>query len=123
MRAAASDAHEHDERSRRPRSAASAAAVQPSCPLTHVDRRRDAAVRQRDAGGGGTRQRAAHAGHDLDRDARLAAREHLLAAAAVHERVAALEPHDDGPRWACSTRIRLISCCGTGWCPGSCRRR
>ena len=51
--------------------------------------------------------RAGHAGDDLDGDAGGHAGQGLLAAAAEHERVAALEPHDPpaAPR-ACSTSSR-----------------
>ena len=49
----------------------------------------------RDAGVGGHRDRGADAGHHLEGDAGLRQRQGLLAAAAEHERVAALEPHHD----------------------------
>ena len=58
------------------------------------ERRRDAAVRHRDAGRRRPRDRARHAGHDVVRDAGALQRQRFLAAAAEHERVAALEPHD-----------------------------
>ena len=64
-------------------------------PVHHVHGTDRAAVRQRDAGGGGRTERAAHPGDDLDGHVGLPAGEHLLAAPAVHERVTALEPHDD----------------------------
>ena len=53
-------------------------------------RDRDARVRRRGDPGG-------HAGHDLELDARLAQHERLLAAAAEHQRIAALEPHHPPP--------------------------
>ena len=53
----------------------------------------DAAVGDRDAGDGGDGDRAGQARDDRDRDAGLAAGEHLLVAAAEDEVVAALEPH------------------------------
>ena len=55
---------------------------------------RDAAVGDRDPGQRGHRDGAGDARHHLDRDARGDAGLQLLAAAAEHERVAALEPHD-----------------------------
>ena len=58
------------------------------------DARRHAAVRHRDAGVRGRGDRARDAGHDLERHARGDARLGLFAAAAEHERVAALQPHD-----------------------------
>ncbi len=63
----------------------------------HVERGDRAPVRERDARERRDAQRARHARHDVDRHARRAAREHLLAAAPVDERVAALEPHDAPP--------------------------
>ena len=51
-------------------------------------------MRHRDAGRRRRRDRARHAGHDVVRDAGALQRQRFLAAAAEHERVAALEPHD-----------------------------
>ena len=59
-----------------------------------ADARRDASVRERDTGRSGHGGERRHAGDDLEGDARFGEREGLLAAAAVHERVAALEAHD-----------------------------
>ncbi len=56
--------------------------------------RRHAAMRHRDARVRGGGDRARDAGHDLERDAGRDARLGFLAAAAEHERVAALQPHD-----------------------------
>ena len=56
--------------------------------------RRDAAVRERDAGDRGHRDGARDPRHDLDLDAGVLARSELLAAAAEDVRVAALESHD-----------------------------
>ena len=56
-------------------------------------RLRDAAVRNGDAGRLGNRGDRRDAGHELERHARPDERERLLAAAAEHERVAALEAH------------------------------
>ena len=57
-------------------------------------RRGDAAQRQRqfEIGGGG--EGRGDAGHDLDRDAGVAQRRHLLAGAAEDQRIAGLQPHD-----------------------------
>ena len=58
------------------------------------DRRRHAAMRD---GNSGVRRRGdarRHAGHDLERHAGRGERLRFLAAAAEHERIAALEPHD-----------------------------
>ena len=54
-------------------------------------------MRDRNAGVRGHRHRRAHARHDLERNARLRESLGLLAAAAEHERIAALEPHDTPP--------------------------
>ena len=54
----------------------------------------DVAVGDGDAGVGGRGDAGRHPGHDLERDAGLREHERLLAAAAEHERVAALEAHD-----------------------------
>ena len=54
-----------------------------------------AAMGHRNAGGAGHADGRGDARDDLEGDARLGQRQHLLAAAAEHERVAALEPHDD----------------------------
>ena len=51
-------------------------------------------MRHRNASQLGRRDRARHAGHDVERNARLPKRQRLFAAAAEHERVAALEPND-----------------------------
>ena len=58
------------------------------------------AVGHRDAGVGGSGDARGDARHDLERDAGLQAHERLLAAAAEHERVTALQPHHvpPGPR-------------------------
>ena len=66
-------------------------------------------MRHRDAGVGGRRHRGADAGHDLERDAGLRQRQRLLAAAAEHERVAALQPHHDAasPRLLDQPRVDL----------------
>ena len=64
----------------------------------HGERGGDAAVGDRDAGGGGGGDRRGDPGHDLERDAGLGQGEGLLAAAPEHERVAALQPHDAGGR-------------------------
>ena len=54
----------------------------------------------RDPGIRGRGDTGGHSGHDLERDPRLAQRLRLLPATAEHERIAALEPHDDPPRGA-----------------------
>ncbi len=59
---------------------------------------RQAAVGDGDARGRRHRDRAGDARHDLDRDAGRLARLQLLAAAAEHVRVAALEPHHTSAR-------------------------
>jgi len=56
--------------------------------------RRDTAVGDRDARGGGRSRERRHTGDDLEVDARLRERECLLAAAAEDERVASLQPDD-----------------------------
>ena len=65
-----------------------------SWPVTTVKCVDSAAVGDRDAGVGGRADGAGDAGHDLERDAGRGERLGLLAAAAEHERVAALQPHD-----------------------------
>ena len=55
---------------------------------------REPAVGHRDAGVRGRGDRARDAGHDLERHARRDERLGFFAAAAEHERVAALQPHD-----------------------------
>ena len=60
----------------------------------HDERRRDAAMRDRNAGEGRRRNRARHARHDVERDAGVDERRGFFAAAPEHERVAALQPHD-----------------------------
>ena len=55
--------------------------------------RREAAVGDRDSCVGGCRDRAGDTGHDFERNARVDEHLGLFAAAAEHERVAALEPH------------------------------
>ena len=76
-------------------------------------------------GVGGRGDARGDAGHDLERDARRAQRLRLLAAAAEHERVAALQPHDAARRARpCSTSSRSISSCGTcGAAAAPCPRR
>ena len=69
-----------------------------ACAGDERDAVRDAAMRDRDADRRRRREPRRDAGHDLTLDAGLAQREHLLAAAAEHERIAALEPHDEVPR-------------------------
>ena len=56
--------------------------------------RRFVAEGQRQPGLGGAAERRRDAGHDDDRDVVLAQALELLAAAAEHEGIAALEPHD-----------------------------
>ena len=58
------------------------------------ERRGEAAMGERDAGDRGHRDGARDARDDLDLDAGVPAERELLAAAAEHVRVAALEPHD-----------------------------
>ena len=58
------------------------------------ERRRQAAVGDRDAGGCGRADGRTDAGHHLAGDALLGERDGLLAAAAEHEGVAALQAHD-----------------------------
>ena len=70
------------------------------------------AVRDRDAGVGGRGDAGRHAGHDLERDAGLAQHERLLAAAAEHERVAALEAHDAPPGARVLEQQACVSSCG-----------
>ena len=60
----------------------------------HRERAGHVAVGDGDPRGGRRRGRARHAGHHLHGDAGRRAREHLLAASAEHERVAALQPDD-----------------------------
>ena len=88
------------------------------------DVRRHAAVRHRDPGVRGRGDRAGDAGHDLERHAGGEQRLGLLAAAAEHERVAALQPHDGHrrprPR---STSSALISPASSRPGPAPCRRR
>ena len=62
------------------------------------DRRGLVAVRDRDAGVGGRGDARGHARHDLEAHARLGQRLGLLAAAAEHERVAALQAHHRAAR-------------------------
>ena len=76
------------------------------------DRRGLVAVGDRDARVGGCGDAGGHAGHDLERHARLGERLGLLAAAAEHERVAALQAHHPLALRAHARRAaRLISSC------------
>ena len=79
------------------RSAASVADVGASCPLTTCRAAGGAAVRDRDAGRLRNRHDARDAGNDVDRNAGSQAGRDLFAAAAVDERVAALQAHDAEP--------------------------
>ena len=65
-----------------------------SWPDDDEERRRDAAMRHRNAGRRRRGDRARDAGHDVVRDAGVLQRQRFFAAAAEHERVAALQPHD-----------------------------
>ena len=58
-------------------------------------RRRQPAMRHRDADRAGDGRERRHAGDDLERDIGVGERERLLPAAAEEERVAALEPDDE----------------------------
>ena len=62
------------------------------------DRRRHAAMRQRDAGIGRRADHRAHAGHDLERNAVGGQRLGFLAAAPEHEGIAPFQPHHAPPR-------------------------
>ncbi len=88
----------------------------------HRDRRGQTALRHRDAGHGRHAESGRHAGHDLPVDARVAQDLDLLAAAAEHEGISALEPdHDplaapvpdqqagDLVLAVCSRRVRLLA--------------
>ena len=68
------------------------------------------AVRDRDARVGRRGDAGGHARHDLERDAGLVQHQRLLAAAAEHERVAALEPDDRSPgaRVLEQQRVRVV---------------
>ena len=92
-------AHVDDEReaaTRRARASPAPPAV--GCVRRHQrDAVRDAAMRDRHANGRRRREPRRDAGNDLHLDACTAQRRHLLAAATEHERVAALEPHDEVP--------------------------
>ena len=88
------------------------------------DRAGAVAVRHRDPrvrGGGDAR---GHPGHDLERDPGRAQRLGLLAAAAEHERIAALQPHDLAPGGAVLDQqpLDLAPAASTGRRP-PCRRR
>ena len=63
-------------------------------PATTRKAGREAAVRHRDAGQLRRRDRGGHARHDLERNPGRRQRQRFFAAAAEHERVAALEPDD-----------------------------
>jgi hypothetical protein len=92
---AAAQAHEHDDGE-----GAGGEGVQRGLPgAVRVagddhEARRQAAMGDRDSGQGGRGHGRADAGHDLERDAGLGERERLLASAAEHEGIAALEAHD-----------------------------
>ena len=70
----------------------------------------DLALGDGDARVGGRGDAGGDARHDLERDARLAQQQRLLAAAAEHERVAALEPHHAaaGARVLEQERVRVL---------------
>ena len=71
-----------------------------SWPRDDEERRRDAAVRDRNAGQRRRRDGARHARHDVERNAGALQRQRFFAAAAEHERIAALQPHDAACRAA-----------------------
>ena len=71
-------------------------------------------IGDRDARVGERADRRAHARHDLERDARRGAGARLLAAAAEHVRVAALETHDGAALAREPTSSALISSCVRG---------
>jgi len=87
------EAHEGDERPGRARECRSVEALD-VVRGERRHRRRDAAVRDGDAGGAGNGRERRDAGNDLERYARLDERERLLAAATEEERVPAFEPDD-----------------------------
>ena len=93
-------AHQHDERVDGGRQGGpvdgSAALVGIVVAGDDGERRREPAMRDRDAGVGRHRHRGAHAGHDLERNPGRRERFGFFAAAPEHERVAALQP-DDAP--------------------------
>ncbi len=68
-----------------------------SWPVTSATALAIPALRDGDARVGGRRDPGGHARDDLERDPGLPQRERLLAAAAEHERVPALQPHDGPP--------------------------
>ena len=73
------------------------------------------AMGERNAGTRRTAQRRGDAGHDLDGDAGCGQRLDLLAAAAEHERIAALQPHHALAGAGQRDSRSLISSCGTLW--------
>ena len=79
------------------RQSAASAAIERVVPGQHRHLPGQPAVGDRDAGRRRHRERAGHARHHLDADARLPAGRGLLAAAAEHVRVAALEPDHPPP--------------------------
>ena len=93
--------------------AQSSCAVVAGAPGDERDGAREAAVRDRDARVGERGDAGGDAGHDLEGDAGGAQRQRLLAAAAEHERVAALQAHDRLPARARSTISASVCSCGT----------
>ena len=81
-------------------------------PVRTTKPERDAAVRDRNAGEAGRANGGGDAGHDFERDAGGLQGEGFLAAAAEHERIAALQAHHPHALTRGFDQQRSISGCG-----------